>query len=89
MEHREGQRHAEWLAGVIASATANWSGYAPEKGLEPKHFPLPLLQAQDMKRKRVHSRKKAEQELRAYFARKAAFQSGHGAPTIRIKGGPE
>lgn len=84
VQHREKQRDMQWLTGLLAATMWNSGMRAPEKPVQPSDLPLPLLQRRAKRRRKISERKRAEYQLRSYFARKGAH-----AGVIRIKGGPE
>lgn len=71
-QHRAKQRDQQWLAGLLAATIANWSMGRPERPLQPKDFPLPLLQTRTPRKRQTTKEKQlVTQKLRSYFARKA------------------
>lgn len=84
MQHYSRQKHAEWLAGVIASTIANRSARPPAEPMLPKDFPLMLLQ--ETERKPPINRKRVAASWRDQLDRAASYK---GRGRIRIKGGPE
>lgn len=68
-QHKERQRHAEWLTGVLASTIANWSMASPKEALQPRDFALPLLRDDGetpVRRHRINRRRVAD-SIRAAF----------------------
>jgi hypothetical protein len=64
--HREREKHKEWLAGVVASAVANFGMGAPKEALRPADFPLMLIQDTKPKPKRINRRRIAAKIREAF-----------------------
>jgi hypothetical protein len=76
-KHREQIKHTEWLTGVIASAIANWSHWAPEVAMRPMDFALPTLRGdRRLNRAPRLNRKTIAADIRAAFDREKARANG-------------
>lgn len=59
--HRKRFEHYELLAGIIASAVANWSFHAPKESLKPRDFMPSRLASERPERNRLNRRAIAAQ----------------------------